>query len=96
MCMYVCMRAAGHSNYTRRWEERCVLLPPLSLSLSVHVKRPSLGPSIASPFFSRRCGVRKDGRRDRTILESPRGSMIHVTDELIPRSTAATAPAPLN
>lgn len=31
--MYVYMSAAGHSNYTRRWEERCVLLPPLSLSL---------------------------------------------------------------
>lgn len=57
--MYVYMRAAGHSNYTRRWEERSFLLSLfLTVSLSVHVKRPSLGPSI-STFFSRRCGVLK-------------------------------------
>lgn len=39
--MYVYMRAAGHSNYTRRWEERSFLL-----SLSLRSRETSIARSV--------------------------------------------------
>lgn len=71
---YICMRVAGHSNYTRPWEEHCSLPLPSALPASL---RWSL------------CFLEAVARAEKHGVDgTPRNDSRGRTDELIPRSTS--------